>query len=136
MKNPKNWQATPYDHDGLNDHSSSGRSEGKSSNSRGHAHPTRSEKMTPVSHKAATPASEAWDPIPGSTQTHPLLGVKSEEMSGHVGDGRMVGAPKSGQKTLSMDAKNSQAKPWHKRNYDMQGGHGVATGGGTMRKKH
>lgn len=137
MKNPKNWTATPYDHHGLNDHSSSGRSEGEMSNSRGHSHPKRSWKMTSPMHKAATPASEAWDPIPGSTQTHPLLGVKSEEASGHVGDGKMKHAPKSGEKTLSAAIKNETPKPWTKRGYEMAGGHGVGSESlGTARKKH
>jgi len=137
MKNPKMWAgATPYDHKSPTDHSSSGRSEGSSSNSRGHKHPTRAWKETPFNHKAATPDSEAIDAIPGSTNTHPLLGIKSEEMSGHVGDGRKVMAPKTGEKTFGADPKESLPKPWHKRGYSMEGGHGVATGSGTARKKH
>lgn len=134
MKNKHSWHgATAYDHHGLNDMSSSGRSEGKSMNSRGHAHPTRSEKMTSPMHKAATPDSEAWDPIPGSTQTHPMLGIKSEMSSGHVGDGKKVMAPKSGDKTFSPDPKESMGKPWHKRGYAMETPSTESTG--TMRKR-
>lgn len=135
MKNKHSWHgATSYEHDGQIDMSSSGRSEGNSSNSRGHAHATRSWKATSVNHKAATPASEAWDPIPGSTQTHPMLGVKSEEMSGHVGDGKKVMAPHSGAKTLSADPKESMGKKWAKRGYAMETPSTESTG--TMRKRH
>lgn len=135
MKNPKTWTATSYDHHGLNDHSSSGRSEGKSMNSRGHAHPTRSEKMTPVKHFSATPDSEAWSAIPGSTNTHPMLMAKEEMNSGHVGDGKMKHAPVSGNLTFRNDPVNHQAKGWKSRGYDMAGGHGVASESAGMARK-
>lgn len=63
-----------------------------------------------------TPASEAWDAIPGATQTHPMLQVKESTASPTYGPGAaMIGAPKSGQKTFSTDPKEDMPKKWHKR---------------------
>jgi len=138
MKNPKKWAgATPYEHDGLNDHSSSGRSEGSATNSRGHKHAVKSWKATPQSHFKPTPNSEALDAIPGATKTHPMLAQKSFEAGPPYGPGsKMVPTPTSGAKTLSADGKESLPKSWKKRGYDMAGGHGVAAENiGTARKK-
>lgn len=118
MKNPKKWAgATAYSHDGMNDLSSSGRSEGNASNSRGHAHPKKSWKgATSMNHKSPTAASEALDAIPGATNTHPMLSVKSSEAGPAYGPGsRMVPSPTSGAKTLSNDPKEDTPKKWHKR---------------------
>jgi len=136
MKNPKTWAgATPYNHSGKVDHSSSGRSEGASSNSRGHAHPTKSWKgATSMGYSKPTADSEALDPIPGSTNTHPLLQVKESTASPAYGPGAsMIGAPKTGAKTFGADPKESMPKPWHKRNYDMTAP--STEGSGKARKK-
>lgn len=119
MKNSHKWEgnATPYTHDGMNDHSSSGRSEGSASNSRGHVHPKKSWKgATSMNHKSPTAASEAWDAIPGATQTHPMLAVKSSEAGPAYGPGaKMVPTPTTGAKTFSTDPKEDMPKRWHKR---------------------
>jgi hypothetical protein len=133
MQNPKSFSgATPYSRFQPTDKTTTGRSEGKSSNSRGHAHPTRAwkragDKMT------VTPDAAAIDPIPASTNTHPSLGVKSSEASGFVGDGKLVGAPKTGEKTFSNDPKDSRPVKWHKRGYSMDAP--STEGSGKARKK-
>jgi hypothetical protein len=135
MRNPKAWSgATPYGASGKIDKSSSGRSEGNSSNSRGHAHPTRPWKATGMNSNGPTPDSLAIDPIPASTSTHPNLSIKQSTASPSYGPGaKMIGAPKSGEKTFSMDPKEDMPKKWMKR-YDLQGGAGVVTSGGKARK--
>lgn len=136
MKNKHQWagNATPYTHDGMNDKSSSGRSEGNSSNSRGHAHPTRAWKATPMSHKAPTPASEAIDAIPATTKTHPNLSSKSFTASPSYGpNAKMIGTPKTGNMTMGTDASERLPKKWHKRGYSMET---PSSEGSLMRRKN
>jgi hypothetical protein len=139
MRNPKKWAgATAYSHDGRNDLSSSGRTEGNSSNTRGHAHPTKSWKgaATSFNHKAATPDSEAWDAIPGSTDTHPMLAAKVSSASPAYGPGAsMIPTPTTGDKTMSSDASERMPKKWVKRGYTMSGPGVADMSAGKARKK-
>jgi hypothetical protein len=132
MKNPKAWAgATPYSRTSPTDLSSSGKSEGKGSNTRGHAHPTRTWKATPMKGVGPTPDSQAIDAIPASTSTHPALSVKESTVSPAYGPGaQLIGAPKTGEKTFSNDPKEDMPRKWYKR-YSVDSG---VAGSGKARK--
>ena len=122
MRNKHAWSgATPYQRSQPTDKTTTGRSEGNSSNSRGHAHPTRSwSGATPMTHFKPTPAGQAIDAIPGSTSTHPMLSVKSSEAGPTYGPGaKMLGTPKSGEKNLSPAVSEQMPVHWSKRGYRM-----------------
>jgi hypothetical protein len=136
MKNPTSFSgATPYSRWTPTDKTTTGRSEGKSSNSRGHAHPTRSWKgATSMTYSKPTAASEAIDAIPGATNTHPMLAVKTSEAGPAYGpNSKMVPTPTTGAKTFSMDPKDSRPVKWHKRGYNMDAP--STEGSGKARKK-
>lgn len=106
MRNPKDFQATPYTRFQPTDKSHTGTKELQHNG-------TRKEKMTSPTHYKATPADEAINAIPASTKTHPKLAVRMPMSSGYVGDGKQMAT------SHSKPEVPVQPKKWHRKGYSL-----------------
>ena len=70
----------------------------------------------------------------GGTKSHPNLDVKSEASKSPVGNGSVIGAPKSGEKNLSAAVKNQMPTKWFKKGYSKDTPSTLPSGGRLARK--